>query len=281
MLSIVCGFSTAIIFAIGTLASARSSRTLGAPQVVAWSSLVGLVLVGPFVLRDGIPTNLDRNAWLLLAIAGVGNVLGFTSVFLALRVGKVGVVSPIVATQGVFAAVLAAVGGKSIEPLIAFVLLAIVVGIIIAAKSRDPAPIPNENNLRAALFASAGATFFGLSLFAVGMLSGLFPLAWLLLPGRAVGVLALAVPLIVASRLRVTKATAPLLALVGICDIAGITMYAIGAQQNIAVTAVVASQMAPMAAVLAYFIFGERLGKGQIVGLVVILSGVTVLSFLQ
>ena len=281
MLSIVCGFSTAIIFAIGTLASARSSRTLGAPQVVAWSSLVGLVLVGPFVLRDGIPTNLDRNAWLLLAIAGVGNVLGFTSVFLALRVGKVGVVSPIVATQGVFAAVLAAVGGKSIEPLIAFVLLAIVVGIIIAAKSRDPAPIPNENNLRAALFASAGATFFGLSLFAVGMLSGLLPLAWLLLPGRAVGVLALAVPLIVASRLRVTKATAPLLALVGICDIAGITMYAIGAQQNIAVTAVVASQMAPMAAVLAYFIFGERLGKGQIVGLVVILSGVTVLSFLQ
>ena len=281
MLSIVCGFSTAIIFAIGTLASARSSRTLGAPQVVAWSSLVGLVLVGPFVLRDGIPTNLDRNAWLLLAIAGVGNVLGFTSVFLALRVGKVGVVSPIVATQGVFAAVLAAVGGKSIEPLIAFVLLAIVVGIIIAAKSRDPAPIPNENNLRAALFASAGATYFGLSLFAVGMLSGLLPLAWLLLPGRAVGVLALAVPLIVASRLRVTKATAPLLALVGICDIAGITMYAIGAQQNIAVTAVVASQMAPMAAVLAYFIFGERLGKGQIVGLVVILSGVTVLSFLQ
>ena len=281
MLSIVCGFSTAIIFAIGTLASARSSRTLGAPQVVAWSSLVGLVLVGPFVLRDGIPTNLDRNAWLLLAIAGVGNVLGFTSVFLALRVGKIGVVSPIVATQGVFAAVLAAVGGKSIEPLIAFVLLAIVVGIIIAAKSRDPAPIPNENNLRAALFASAGATFFGLSLFAVGMLSGLLPLAWLLLPGRAVGVLALAVPLIVASRLRVTKATAPLLALVGICDIAGITMYAIGAQQNIAVTAVVASQMAPMAAVLAYFIFGERLGKGQIVGLVVILSGVTVLSFLQ
>ena len=281
MLSIVCGFSTAIIFAIGTLASARSSRTLGAPQVVAWSSLVGLVLVGPFVLRDGIPTNLDRNAWLLLAIAGVGNVLGFTSVFLALRVGKVGVVSPIVATQGVFAAVLAAVGGKSIEPLIAFVLLAIVVGIIIAAKSRDPAPIPNENNLRAALFASAGATFFGLSLFAVGMLSGLLPLAWLLLPGRAVGVLALAVPLIVASRLRVTKATAPLLALVGICDIAGITLYAIGAQQNIAVTAVVASQMAPMAAVLAYFIFGERLGKGQIVGLVVILSGVTVLSFLQ
>ena len=281
MLSIVCGFSTAIIFAIGTLASARSSRTLGAPQVVAWSSLVGLVLVGPFVLRDGIPTNLDRNAWLLLAIAGVGNVLGFTSVFLALRVGKIGVVSPIVATQGVFAAVLAAVGGKSIEPLIAFVLLAIVVGIIIAAKSRDPAPIPNENNLRAALFASAGATFFGLSLFAVGMLSGLLPLAWLLLPGRAVGVLALAVPLIVASRLRVTKATAPLLALVGICDIAGITMYAIGAQQNIAVTAVVASQMAPMAAVLSYFIFGERLGKGQIVGLVVILSGVTVLSFLQ
>ena len=281
MLSIVCGFSTAIIFAIGTLASARSSRTLGAPQVVAWSSLVGLVLVGPFALRDGIPTNLDRNAWLLLAIAGVGNVLGFTSVFLALRVGKVGVVSPIVATQGVFAAVLAAVGGKSIEPLIAFVLLAIVVGIIIAAKSRDPAPIPNENNLRAALFASAGAIFFGLSLFAIGMLSGLLPLAWLLLPGRAVGVLALAVPLIVASRLRVTKATAPLLALVGICDIAGITMYAIGAQQNIAVTAVVASQMAPMAAVLSYFIFGERLGKGQIVGLVVILSGVTVLSFLQ
>ena len=281
MLSIACGFAAAIFFAIGTLLSARCSRTMGVTQVVAWSALVGLVIIGPFVWIAGIPSNLNQDAALLLLLAGLGNVLGFISVFIALRIGKIGVVAPIVATEGVFAALLAAIAGKSVEPLIAFVLLAIVVGIMIAAKSNDPEPIQNENSVKAALFASAGAVFFGLSLFGLGMVSDSLPLSWLLLPGRAIAVVALAVPLVIAARLRLTRSIAPWLALLGACDVAGISVYAIGAQESIAITAVVASQMAPIAAVLAYFFFGERMTRGQKVGLVLILSGVIVLSFLQ
>jgi drug/metabolite transporter (DMT)-like permease len=39
--------------------------------------------------------------------------------------------------------------------------------------------------------------------------------------------------------------------------------------------------MAPLAAILAFFLFRERLGKGQIAGLIIMVGGVTLLALLQ
>jgi multidrug transporter EmrE-like cation transporter len=44
---------------------------------------------------------------------------------------------------------------------------------------------------------------------------------------------------------------------------------------------VMSSQMAPIAAVLAFFLFKERLARGQLIGLVVILAGIVGLSIVQ
>ena len=69
--------------------------------------------------------------------------------------------------------------------------------------------------------------------------------------------------------------------LLAAADLMGIGMYTIGAAQNLPVTAVLASQMAPLAAILAFFLFRERLGKGQIAGLIIMVGGVTLLALLQ
>ena len=44
MIALAGGLGAAVCFAVSTLGSARSSRLIGAPTVVAWMMLVGLIV---------------------------------------------------------------------------------------------------------------------------------------------------------------------------------------------------------------------------------------------
>lgn len=281
MLSIVCGVITAAIFATGTVISARLSRSMGPFPVVAWASMLGLLMTAPFALARGLPTEVSFGTWVGLTLAGLGNVAGFACVFMALRFGKVGLVAPVVATEGAVAAILAAVTGRSIAPLAAFLLAVIMVGIVIAARSPDPVPMPHERNGRAVLLASGGSIGFGVSLFIVGVLSGTLPMEWVLIPGRVVGTIAVAIPLLVLRRLHVQWRALPFLIILAATDIVGLVVYSIGARESLPITAVMASQMAPIAAVFAFIFFKERLSRGQLAGMVVIILGISALSLVQ
>lgn len=149
-----------------------------------------------------------------------------------------------------------------------------------AAIGKDPAPIPNERPVRAAVLATCGALVFGIALYATGNLSDELPIAWLLLPARSVGVIALFIPLLLLRKLRLTKAAAPYVVLAGFVEVLGFTCYSIGAQYGVAVTAVLASQFAPIAAIMAYLLFKEKLGRVQIAGVAIIVAGVVALILL-
>ncbi len=58
----------------------------------------------------------------------------------------------------------------------------------------------------------------------------------------------------------------------------GSTLSAWGATDSIAVVAVLGSQFAAIAAVLAFVLFGERLSRMQLIGVVLIVVGVTLLA---
>ena len=55
-------------------------------------------------------------------------------------------------------------------------------------------------------------------------------------------------------------------------------MNEISPVNQVAVTSVLASQFAPIAAVMAYILFKEKLGKLQITGVVILVAAVTALS---
>ncbi|MBI1351116.1 MAG: EamA family transporter [Actinomycetales bacterium] len=277
MVSIVFGLATAIFFASSGLMSSRAVKVIGSWASVGWTMLVGLVLVLPFVIAAGVPNAVTGNVgW--LAVAGLGNVAGLVLVGYAFRVGKVGVVAPIAATEGAISAVIAALLGESIAPIIAFLLAVIVMGIVIAAIAPDPAPLAHERTVPAVLLATGGAVAFGVSLYATGRLSGDLPIAWVLLPPRVVGVVAVTIPLALMRRLRLTRSTVPLVIGMGIAEVAGFTCFAIGAQYQVAVTSVLASQFAPIAAVMAYVLFRERLGRLQITGVAILVVAVSALA---
>ena len=228
----------------------------------------------------GVPEGLDASTWAWLAVSGAANVAGLVVAGFAFRVGKVGIVAPILATEGAISAVLAALRGESIAPSVAFTLLVIVGGVIVATIAPDPEPVPDERPLRAAGLAVVGALCFGIGLTASGHLIQILPIAWLLLPARVIGVLVLAIPLLVLGRLVITRRSAPLVIGMGIAEVLGFTSFAIGAQYLVGVTSVLASQFAPIAAIMAFFLFKERLGRLQIAGVAVIVAGVVGLTAL-
>ena len=278
MISIVFGLLTAVFFASSSLFSSRAVKVIGSWSAVAWAMLVGLLITLPFLFASGVPAAVSENVgWLL--VAGIGNVAGLVLAGLAFRVGKVGVITPILATEGAIAAVIAAILGESIAPIVAFLLLVIVGGIVIAAIAPDPEPLDHERPVLAVLLATGGAVVFGLSLYAAGSLSGDLPIAWVLLPARLVGVIALTIPLALSRRLLLTRGTAPLIVGMGFAEVIGFTCFAIGAQYQVAVTSVLASQFAPIAAVMAYILFKEKLGALQITGVAILVTAVTALSF--
>ena len=277
MISIVFGLGTAVCFATSSLINSRVTKIIGPWSVVSWIMLFGLVLTLPWLFVSGVPAEVPDNT-LFLILAGAGNVGGLILVSLAFRVGKVGVVAPIVATEGAISAVFAAVTGESLAPILAFLLMVIVVGIVIAAIAPDPAPLDHERPVLAAVLATGAALAFGVGLFTAGSISGELPIAWVLLPARVVGIIALAVPLLAMRRLRITRRTAPWLVVMSIMEVVGTASFAVGAAAHVGVTSVLASQFAPIAAVMAYVLFRERLGRLQITGVSILVVAVTALA---
>jgi drug/metabolite transporter (DMT)-like permease len=294
MLAIVGGLGAALVFATVTLCNSRSSRMIGPSQLLAWVMLIGLAIVAPLVVAEGVPDGLDAASAAWLAVAGVGNVVGLLFAYAALRVGKVGIVAPVVATQGAVAAVLAVIGGESIGAASGLMLVVIAVGVVLAGLAGEPGEASNgtehatdrgdasdAGDSRPLALALGAAFAIGWSLYATARASIELPVVWALLPSRLIGVAAVTLPLVARTGLRMTRKALPLVMTAGVCEVLGFALFALGARHGIAVSAVLASQFAAVAAVAAYLLFGERLARVQLLGVALIVVGVGVLSALQ
>ncbi len=289
VIAILGGLGTALLWATTLLGSQRSSRLIGAWSTLAWVMLVGLVVAVPAVLLTGTNVSLDGRDMLHLAVAGVANSAGLLLVYTALRRGKVGVVGPIVSTEGAIGATLAVVAGDPISGAAIGILALIAVGVVMASIERsadalDPsanAPTPGTSALVTAALALGGAILFGINLYVTSRLATDLPLAWAILPARVAGVLGVTIPLLVGRRLRLTRSAVPFVVLVGLAEVGGVVTFSLGARESAAITAVIASQFAGIAAIAAFLLYGERLTRVQVAGVVVIAAGVAALAFLQ
>ena len=103
--AIIGGLGAALLWAIATLCSSRSSRMLGSRVVLAWIMIVGVVVGVPIAAVSPPPASLEPSTLGLLLIAGVCYVIALQITYAALKVGKVSIVAPIVATEGATGAV--------------------------------------------------------------------------------------------------------------------------------------------------------------------------------
>jgi drug/metabolite transporter (DMT)-like permease len=281
--AIVFGLLTALLWATTLLGSARSARLIGIWSTLAWVMLIGLGITIP-LLATTEPVSFSGDEVLLLVVAGIANSAGLLFVYTALRRGKVAVVGPIVSTEGAIGATLAFLAGDTVAAGAIVVLAVIAIGVVMAATERRPdAPadgIPLPSAAVTALLALAGATLFGINIFATSRIAEVFPIVWAVLPARLAGFLAVSIPLILSRRIRLTRAALPFVLLVGVAEVVGTITFALGARDSAPITAVLASQFAAIAAVSAFFLYGERLSRLQIAGVIVVAAGVATLSLL-
>ncbi len=250
--------------------------------VVAWVMAVGLLVAGPLALARGVPASLHGGTWAWLALSGAGNVAGLMITYRALRIGQVALVAPLVSTEGAVAAVIAVVAGESIHPAAGVALALAALGVCLAsvpAGGREQARIPGESNpARPVALAGLAALTFGASLYATARAGSHLPVAWVVLAARVIGVVALALPLALTGRLRLSRPAVPLVVTSGLCEVAGFFSYTGGARHGIAVAAVLSSQFGTLAAIAGYALFGERLSRVQVAGVGAVIVGVAMVS---
>jgi len=282
MIAIAAGLGAALCWASATLCAAQASRIIGAWSVLAWVMLIGLTITAPVAAFSGIPRELHGTEVVWIVLAGTGNVAGLLLAYEAMRRGKVSIVAPISSTEGAIAALLAVATGEALGVSSAILLALIVGGVVLAslasaADDEDGGAHP----VGASLLAAAAACTFGVGLFATARVSNALPLVWAVIPPRLLGVAVVALPLLVARRVRIEAAAIPLVLVSGVCEVAGFTSYSLGARHSVAVSAVLGSQFAAFAALAAFVLFRERLRLAQIIGITVIAVCVALLSAIR
>jgi drug/metabolite transporter (DMT)-like permease len=200
-------------------------------------------------------------------------------ILLALKVGKVSLAAPIVATEGAAAAVISIFFGEKVVAAVIVGLAVIVIGVVLASTGeKSTSPLEAKARFETVLFAVLGAIIAGSSLYSTGQISADVAPLWRAMAPRVFGVVLIAVPLLVSRKLKLSKKALPLLAIAAVCELGGWISYAVGSTHSVAVAAVVSSQFAAIAAVAAFFVFKERLTRMQTVGVVCVIAGVTVVS---
>ena len=280
MISIVAGLGAALCWATGTLCAAQASRRIGALSVLAWVMVIGLTVTAPIAVVSGVPRGLHGVEVTWFVLAGAGNVAGLLLAYEGMRRGKVSIVAPISSTEGAIAALLAVATGEALGVSSGILLGLIAAGVVLASLTSS-GDEDGGHPVAASLLAAAAACSFGVSLFATARVSNALPLVWAVIPPRIVGAAAVALPLLVARRVRIERAVVPLVLTSGLCEVAGFAAYSLGARHSVAVSAVLASQFAAFAALAAFVLFRERLRPAQVVGISTIALCVALLSAIR
>jgi drug/metabolite transporter (DMT)-like permease len=282
MIAVLGGLGAALAWAVSTVCSSRSTRMVHPVSVVAWVMLVGLVITAPVALPQGIPARLNGSGWGWLALSGIGNVAGLVLAYRAMRIGAVTLIAPLLSTEGAVAAVIALLAGESLAPAVAVMLVLIALGVCASAVPAGEEPAGERSrHPEAVLLAVSAALAWGISLYATARAGSALPATWVVLSARLVGTVAVALPLALAGRLRLTRRAVPLILASGVCEVLGFYSYTLGSRHGIAVAAVLSSQFAVLAALAGYLLFGERLSRIQLAGVALVVVSVAALSALQ
>jgi drug/metabolite transporter (DMT)-like permease len=284
MISIVGGLGAAVLWATATLLSSRSTRMIGSWSVLGWVMVVGLAAGLPPAVADAPDAILTAESAGLATLAGLGYVVGLGTAYRALQLGKVSVVAPILATEGALAAVFAVVLGEPLAAFAGVVLAVVAFGVVLSTLERRAGPDepgPTADDRRATVLAVCSAVAFAFGLVTTGLVADLLPATWVATSARVVGVVLISLPLLVTGRLRLSRRALPFVLVAGVCELLGSIAWAIGGRESIPVTAVLGSQFAAIAVVVGYVAFGERLGRIQVAGVVIVLVGVSALAWIQ
>jgi drug/metabolite transporter (DMT)-like permease len=277
VIPVLAGLTAAVMWGLSTVVASRSTKVLGSQGALAWVMLIGGAVTLALAPFAGLPNGISTSAWAWAVAAGVGSAFGLSMMYRALRIGKVGVVAPIASTEGALAALLSIALGEHLTAGVAVCLGVIAVGIFVVTLRGAATDI----HLRPSLYAVVSACSFGVGLVGSSKAGHELGALWTILVARAIGVSAIAGPLIVRRALPRPGRVLWMVTFSALAELIGFAAFIGGSRNGVAIPAVLASQFAAVAAATSYVVFGERLGIRQRAGAAVIFAGVAALSLLR
>lgn len=278
-MGIALGILSAVVWGIAGVAGSLGARQVGATRAIAWSMVLGMAVGIPLALLSGMPGRLDARTGLWIVLVAACMLIGLVCVYAGVRYGSISVVAPISATYGGVGALIAIALGEPVTALAAMSLALAVIGAFLAARGETAEPGAAYSNQRvAALFGAGAAIAWGVQLWAGGQIQDDLGASWLVASARMIGVILIALPLLVRGRLGVPRRALPYLAVAGIGEVAGFTLYLIDSGYGIAQAAVLTGQYGTVAALIGVLVLKERLMPAQMVGLALIVVAVVGLA---
>ena len=261
---VVFGLLSAIAWGSGDFGGGMLSRRAPLFGVVIVTQLSGTFAALVLAIGRGepIPAGMD----IVWAIgAGLSGVVGITSLYHALSVGRMGVVAPV---TGVLAAIVpVSIGlvfkGVPATPVLAGIVVALVAVVVV---TRAPSRVPGRpSGLRWAIVAGLAIGSFNTCAGQLSLAGAFAPLVLI----RLIQVTVIASLVIVGRRAwRVDRGTAVRLAGVGLLDMTGNAAYILAAQTGHLAVAAVLSSLYPVATVvLAIIVLREHLSRSHVVGI--------------
>jgi drug/metabolite transporter (DMT)-like permease len=232
--------------------------------IVLGTQLVGMVIALAIALARGEPFPQGSDlGWSI--VAGLAGVIGITTLYRGLAVGRMGVVAP---TTGVIAAVIPVVVGFVLEGVprpatVAGILIALVAVVLVTR-----APSHDDGRSSGLPWALASGLMIGVFNVCIGQLSGESALAPLVVI-RLVQAIALVTFVLVARQpWRVGRNLLPLLVVVGALDMTGNAAFILATQAGqLAIAAVLSSLYPVTTVILAIAIHRERLTRSHVAGI--------------
>lgn len=269
---------TAVAWGINEWVVARAAK--GIPVVVlgVWMSVLGLLVMLPPALALGGAPSLDLASVSSILVPGLLAAGSGFVYWMALRVGKLAIVSPTVATSGGIAALLAVlVLGERFGALGLGALAGAVLGVVLASYGG------NRSTAAGIWLAAVAAVGFGAYTFALALAADRIGPAWAVIGYRVAGI-GLFVPILVVKRLnwRLIRAQANLVVTATLLETVGfVTLVVAFTVGSVAVVSVIMAQFATVAVLLAATVLRESLRPHQWFGVAFVILSTSTLAAIQ
>jgi drug/metabolite transporter (DMT)-like permease len=271
------GLVAALLWGSSAVFGGRLMRLVGTRTALAVTMSIGLVLAAPFALAVDFP-EASIGRWGYAAASGGCYVFASACWLLAVKSGKVSLVTPVVSTDGAMAALIAVAAFDETLRLGVAVALAVIVAGVVTTSIRRNAGEGGHFTGRELVLALCSAVLFGLAFVVSGEAEEGLGVVWTLVTSRIVAVTLVVPAVLVLGGIRFPRAALPFAAGMAALDLAGFAAFLAGASASVAITAVLASQYAIFAVIGSFLALGERLSRLQIVGIGITVLGVAALT---
>ena len=283
----IFGLGAALGWGFADLCAAFSSRRLGALTTVVIAQAVGALAITAILLTDGGGLGgLGSVAGWLLPISLV-TAAAYLTLYRALQIGPVAVVSPVLASYAVVPVLLAVVLlGESLSGIQVAGAVVTIGGAVLTSTDLRRLPAGTARMPPGLPWAVASAVLFGVATYTLGwgsQLAGWLPTLWLARCSTAAVLVLVALGAMAFAGKRPPASlgirAAGLAIVLGVVDLGGTLSYTVGAERGLVAVVTAVSATYPLIPVFgSVILLGERPAPNQYLGVAMVIGGLLLLA---